>query len=243
MPDIGHKLCGMETNEDHESRNSVFLSQLATQVFCTALYDYDAIYDDELTLKENNRVEILSKEPEVSGEEGWWVGRVNGQGKIGLFPANYVTTGARRSNINEPLEVSFDELNLLDIIGIGAFGKVYLALWRQEEVAVKVARTDNYEDSATALESLQKEAKLFSILRHRNIVGLYGVCLEEPNLCLILEYARGGALAKVLSTYGRRIPPSILLDWAIQIARGMNYLHAEAPLRIIHRDLKSGNSK
>ena len=179
----------------------------------------------------------------MSGDEGWWVGRIDGMGKIGCFPANYVTTDAKRTSLNDPLEVNFDELSLLDIIGVGAFGKVYLALWRKEEVAVKLARTDNFEDSAKAQESIEKEAKLFSILRHRNIVGLYGVCLEEPNLCLVLEYARGGALAKILGTYGRRIPPSILLDWAVQIARGMNYLHDEAPLRIIHRDLKSGNSE
>ena len=93
------------------------------------------------------------------------------------------------------------------------------------------------------MEDVKKEAKFFSILRHRNIVGLLGVCLKAPNLCLVLEYARGGALSRVLSTHGRTIPPSVLLDWAIQIARGMYYLHNGAPLSVIHRDLKSGNSE
>ena len=36
---------------------------------------------------------------------------------------------------------------------------------------------------------------------------------------------------------------SLLLKWAHEIALGMNYLHSEAPIKIIHRDLKSNNGK
>ena len=222
------------------------LTKLLTGEFCTALYDYDAVDDDELTFRASDRIEVLSKEAEVSGDEGWWVGRVEGQDRIGLFPSNYIyitDSDDKRASLSEPLEVDFEEISLIDIIGVGAFGKVYRAVWREDEVAVKVPRTENYQDSSEIIEDVKKEAKLFSIFKHRNIVGLFGVCLKLPNLCLILEYARGGALSRVLSTHGRTIPPSVLLDWAIQIARGMYYLHNDAPLSIIHRDLKSGNSK
>lgn len=230
---------GMET---FTGRNSP-LTKLLSGDFCTTLYDYDAVDDDELTFRASDRIEILSKDPEVSGDDGWWVGRVEGQARIGLFPSNYITTDAKRTSLSEPLEIDFDEIDLIDVIGVGAFGKVYRAVWSDQEVAVKVARTENYQDYSEIVEDVTKEAKLFSIFRHRNIVGLFGVCLKEPNFCLVLEYARGGALSRVLSTHGRTIPPSVLLDWAIQIARGMYYLHNEAPLSIIHRDLKSGNSK
>ena len=64
---------------------------------------------------------------------------------------------------------------------------------------------------------------------------------QEPNLCLVMEYARGGPLNRVLT--GRKIRPSVLVDWAIQIARGMNYLHNGAPISLIHRDLKSSNGE
>lgn len=220
------------------------LTKLLTGEFCTALYDYDAVDDDELTFRASDRIEVLSKEAEVSGDEGWWVGRVEGQDRIGLFPSNYIyitDSDDKRASLSEPLEVDFEEISLIDIIGVGAFGKVYRAVWREDEVAVKVARTENYQDSSEIIEDVKKEAKLFSIFKHRNIVGLFGVCLKPPNLCLILEYARGGTLSRVLSTHGRTIPPSVLLDWAIQIARGMYYLHNDAPLSIIHRDLKSVN--
>ena len=56
-----------------------------------------------------------------------------------------------------------------------------------------------------------------------------------------MEYARGGPLNRVLT--GHKIRPGVLVDWAIQVARGMNYLHNGAPISLIHRDLKSSNGK
>ena len=48
-------------------------------------YDYEATADDELDLEEDQEVEILKK-----NEDGWFLGRVVGSGKTGLFPGNYV---------------------------------------------------------------------------------------------------------------------------------------------------------
>lgn len=118
---------------------------------------------------------------------------------------------------------------------------MYRAVWIGDEVAVKAARYDPDEDISQTIENVRQEAKLFAMLKHPNIIALRGVCLKEPNLCLIMEFARGGSLNRVLS--GKRIPPDILVNWAVQIARGMNYLHEEAIVPIIHRDLKSSNSK
>lgn len=234
----------MELYEEDPSRSTELAGGILTKPdLCIALYDYEAAEEDELSFRANNRIEILSKDPEISGDEGWWVGRIQGERRVGLLPANYVASDNTPSNFIEPLEVSYEEIELKDIIGTGGFGKVYRGIWKDDEVAVKVARTENYEDFSKTLQSVKDEAKFFSILRHRNILNLFGVCLETPNLCLILEYARGGALSKALNVHGRKIPPSVLLNWAIQTAQGMNYLHSEAPLSIIHRDLKSGNSK
>ncbi|KAJ7399410.1 Mitogen-activated protein kinase kinase kinase 9 [Pitangus sulphuratus] len=149
--------------------------------------------------------------------------------------------GVKISRSSKVLEIDFSELVLEEIIGIGGFGKVYRAVWIGDEVAVKAARYDPDEDISQTIENVRQEAKLFAMLKHPNIIALRGVCLKEPNLCLIMEFARGGSLNRVLS--GKRIPPDILVNWAVQIARGMNYLHEEAIVPIIHRDLKSSNSK
>ncbi|AWP16110.1 putative mitogen-activated protein kinase kinase kinase 9 [Scophthalmus maximus] len=218
----------------------------------TAVFDYEATADDELSLRRGDLVEVLSKDSLVSGDEGWWTGMV--ADRVGIFPSNYVSEGngiqkeirdtseQQRQYPLPPLhllEIEFSELTLEEIIGVGGFGKVYRAVWRGSEVAVKAARRDPDEDAEQTLESVRQEAKLFAMLNHPNIMALLGVCLQEPNLCLVMEYARGGPLNRALA--GKRIPPCTLVDWAVQIARGMHYLHSQAIVPIIHRDLKSSN--
>ncbi|XP_016326615.1 mitogen-activated protein kinase kinase kinase MLK4-like [Sinocyclocheilus anshuiensis] len=211
----------------------------------TAVFDYEASGEDELSLRRGDVVEVLSKDAAISGDEGWWTGKINH--RVGIFPSNYVTyqpviyraVGDRESDPSAPVRIPFSELVLQEIIGVGGFGKVYRGTWKDQEVAVKAARQDPDEDIKATADSVKQEAKLFSMLQHPNIIKLEGVCLEEPNLCLVMEYARGGTLNRALT--GRRIPPHILVNWAVQIARGMQYLHEEAVVPIIHRDLKSSN--
>lgn len=218
----------------------------------TAVYDYEPSGEDELSLRRGDVVEVLSKDAAISGDEGWWTGKINH--RVGIFPANYVTfqpaiyrlpaggsVGVRENVPSAPVQIPFSELVLEEIIGVGGFGKVYRGTWKDQEVAVKAARQDPDEDITATANSVKQEAKLFSMLQHPNIMKFEGVCLEEPNLCLVMEYARGGTLNRALA--GRRIPPHILVNWAVQIARGMHYLHEEAVVPIIHRDLKSSNSK
>ncbi|XP_005095192.1 mitogen-activated protein kinase kinase kinase 11 [Aplysia californica] len=209
----------------------------------TAIFDYEAAREDELTLRRGTQVQVLSVD---SGDDGWWMGRA--EGKVGIFPSNFV---AKDSQLNvdklppdikskdRPFEIEFEELNLEDVIGVGGFGKVYRGTWRLETVAIKAARQDPDEPISVTIENVRKEAKLFWLLSHVNIAALRGVCLKPPNLCLVMEYAAGGSLNRVLN--GRRIPPQILVNWALQIAQGMHYLHEQAPLTLVHRDLKSSN--
>uniref|UniRef100_A0A672U3E3 Mitogen-activated protein kinase kinase kinase n=2 Tax=Strigops habroptila TaxID=2489341 RepID=A0A672U3E3_STRHB len=228
----------------------------------TALYDYEASGEDELSLRRGDVVEVLSQDAAVSGDDGWWAGKI--RHRLGIFPANYVTrqprggaaaAGSGGGGQGDPAgsltEIDFQHLELQEIIGVGGFGKVYRATWRGREVAVKAARQDPDEDITATAESVRQEAKLFSMLRHPNIIALHGVCLREPNLCLVMEFARGGSLNRALAAAaapgagaargGRRIPPHILVNWAVQIARGMLYLHDQAIVPILHRDLKSSN--
>uniref|UniRef100_H3AMN2 mitogen-activated protein kinase kinase kinase n=1 Tax=Latimeria chalumnae TaxID=7897 RepID=H3AMN2_LATCH len=213
----------------------------------TALFDYEASETDELTLRKGDLVEVLSRDSAISGDEGWWAGKVNN--KVGIFPSNYVSIKppgyAKLENgvgddLECPAELDFCELTLEEVIGVGGFGKVYRGAWRGELVAVKAARQDPDEDISVTAQNVQQEARLFAMLKHPNIIALKGVCLQEPNLCLIMEYASGGPLSRALA--GRRIPPHILVNWAVQIARGMQYLHSEAIVPVIHRDLKSNNT-
>ncbi|XP_023556625.1 mitogen-activated protein kinase kinase kinase 21, partial [Octodon degus] len=222
-----------------------------------ALYDYEARGEDELSLRRGQLVEVLSQDAAVSGDEGWWAGQV--RRRLGIFPASYVAPCGPAAPAapqvppprpGSPVHVDFERLELKELIGAGGFGQVFRATWQGQEVAVKAARRDLEQDAAAAAESVRREARLFAMLRHPNIIELRGVCLRQPHLCLVLEFARGGALNRALAATdprapgprrARRIPPHVLVNWAVQIARGMLYLHEEAVVPILHRDLKSSN--
>jgi serine/threonine protein kinase len=74
------------------------------------------------------------------------------------------------------------------------------------EVAIKATRNMIDEKPDMARERILQEGRLFWLLKHENIIPLHGICLEEPNMCLIMEYARGGPLNRILGN-GRRIRP------------------------------------
>lgn len=226
----------------------------------TVRYFYTAKEDDELNLRVGDIIEVVSKDKSVSGDEGWWYGRKHGDRECKVFPANYVVLDTQNKNIiqkhssfrtpgdNRRIpEIDFETLDLKQLIGVGGFGRVWRAIWEKQEdgktsrqeCAVKVARIDAGDDPEVAVANVEKEARMFTMLSHPNIVALLAVCRKPPNLCLVMEFAAGGALNRLLTQ--RKLPPEVLLDWALQIAKGMQYLHNGAPLQVIHRDLKSSN--
>ncbi|KAF3858431.1 hypothetical protein F7725_011632 [Dissostichus mawsoni] len=79
-------------------------------------------------------------------------------------------------------------------------------------------------------------------MSHKNIIQFYGAVLESPNYGIITEFASGGSLYEYLSSeQSEEMDMEQIMTWAIQIAKGIHYLHAEAPVKVIHRDLKSRN--
>ena len=217
----------------------------ASGTFRKALYDYEAQNEDELTLRTGDIIEVLSEDSRISGDEGWWTGKLGD--KVGIFPANFVEPLGFDNSVNSQEyvheiqlnEIKYKDLQLEEVIGHGGYGQVFRGFWMGEEVAIKTGFFNPEEDINQIIENVREEAKWFAICNHGNILQFKGVCLEPPHLCLVMEYARGGSLDRVLK--GRRISPIIIVDWAMQIARGMNYLHKEAPIPIVHRDLKSSN--
>ncbi|XP_056276644.1 mitogen-activated protein kinase kinase kinase 13-A-like [Pseudoliparis swirei] len=130
------------------------------------------------------------------------------------------------------VQIKHEDLLFYENCGGGSFGSVYRALWisQDKEVAVK------------KLLKIDKEAEILSVLSHKNIIQFYGAVLESPNYGIITEYASAGSLYEYLSSeQSEEMDMEQIMTWAIEIAKGMHYLHAEAPVKVIHRDLKSRN--
>ncbi|XP_035264909.1 mitogen-activated protein kinase kinase kinase 20 isoform X1 [Anguilla anguilla] len=130
------------------------------------------------------------------------------------------------------VQIKFDDIHFYENCGGGSFGSVYRAKWisQDKEVAVK------------KLLKIENEAEILSVLSHRNIIQFFGVILEAPNYGIVTEYASGGSLYEYLSSEeSEEMDMEQVMTWAMEIAKGMHYLHCEAPVRVIHRDLKSRN--
>ncbi|KAM3861985.1 mitogen-activated protein kinase kinase kinase 20 [Diretmus argenteus] len=130
------------------------------------------------------------------------------------------------------VQIKFDDIVFYENCGGGSFGCVYRARWisQDKEVAVK------------KLLKIENEAEILSVLSHRSIIQFYGAIVEAPNYGVVTEYASGGSLYDYLSRdESEEMDMGQIMTWATEIAMGMHYLHAEAPVKVIHRDLKSRN--
>jgi serine/threonine protein kinase len=126
-------------------------------------------------------------------------------------------------------------------LGRGSFGEVHRGTWRGTEVAVKRLRQDMA--SERELLEFRRELAIVNHLAHPNIVQFLGACTTSIPLCIVTEFLPGGNLADLLVARGSNNPFPLgrALNWALDTAKGMRYLHERRPTMIIHRDLKPEN--
>ncbi|KAM3277249.1 hypothetical protein ACQJBY_045225 [Aegilops geniculata] len=138
--------------------------------------------------------------------------------------------------------IDFAESNKL---GEGGFGAVYKGtLPDGEEIAVKRM----LKSSTQGVEELKNELALVAKLKHKNLVRLIGVCLEQQERLLVYEFVPNGSLDLILFDETEKdVAKREQLDWAKRyqiidgIARGLQYLHEDSQLKVVHRDLKPSN--
>ncbi|XP_052901997.1 mitogen-activated protein kinase kinase kinase 7 [Anopheles moucheti] len=131
--------------------------------------------------------------------------------------------------------IDINEIEHIATVGKGSYGTVIKAKWRNKYVAVKYMEF-NTEQAFTA------EVSHLARVAHPNIIELYGACTESPHVCLVMEYAEGGSLHKVLHFRPRPVYTAAhAMSWARQCAEGVAYLHDMTPRPMIHRDLKPPN--
>jgi len=138
------------------------------------------------------------------------------------------------------------EIILHNVIGEGTFGRVWSAKWKSSTVAVKefvfaqAAVAGKSKQQREIIEEIIGEAGMMAILRHPNVLNLFGCSLTAQAIWIVSELCSLGSLRQLLDDKQLQLPLSLRLKIALQISEAMTYLHNQEP-SIIHRDLKSHN--
>ncbi|KAK6931703.1 Protein kinase domain [Dillenia turbinata] len=168
-------------------------------------------------------------------------------------PSSYTSSGPRDVHLIEAgnmvisiqvlreVTSNFSEQNIL---GRGGFGTVYKGeLHDGTKIAVK--RMESGVLGEKGLTEFKSEIAVLTKVRHRHLVALQGYCLEGSERLLVYEYMPQGTLSRHLFDWRQEgLKP---LEWtrrlsiALDVARGVEYLHGLAHQSFIHRDLKPSN--
>ncbi|KAK3132035.1 hypothetical protein QOZ80_6AG0514890 [Eleusine coracana subsp. coracana] len=135
-------------------------------------------------------------------------------------------------------EIQWEEITLGERVGLGSFGEVYRGEWHGTEVAVK--KFLQQDITSDALEEFRTEVRIMKRVRHPNVVLFMGAVTRIPNLSIVTEFLPRGSLFRLIHRPNNQLDERRRLRMALDVARGMNYLHNCTPL-IVHRDLKSPN--
>jgi serine/threonine protein kinase len=150
------------------------------------------------------------------------------------------------------------------VLGSGGFANVYRGVLEdQTDIAVK--RFKNC--SPTGVDDFVREVEALASVKHKNLVTLRGCCIAtvgtgveaDHQRIIVCDFMENGSLhnflfspASAAAAAAAAAAPDVesksrFLDWptrqkiAIDMARGIDYLHHGVQPPILHRDIKSSN--
>ncbi|KAJ0971118.1 hypothetical protein J5N97_019077 [Dioscorea zingiberensis] len=148
------------------------------------------------------------------------------------------TIGEKDTDAFSDCEILWDDLLLGEEIGQGSYAVVYRGIWHGSDVAIKVYLGKDYREGL--LLEYKKEIAIMKRLRHPNVLLFMGAVCSPDRLAIVTEFLARGSLFRALHRNIQALDRRRRLRMALDVARGMNYLHCRKP-PIIHRDLKSSN--
>ncbi|XP_066526360.1 receptor tyrosine-protein kinase erbB-3b [Hoplias malabaricus] len=147
--------------------------------------------------------------------------------------------GEKGTNVHARILKS-SELRKGKLLGSGVFGTVHKGFWVPEGDSVKIPvaiKTIQDRSGRQTFTEVTDHMLFMGSLDHPYIVRLLGIC-PGPSLQLVTQLSTQGSLLQHLRQNTHSLDPQRLLNWCVQIAKGMYYLEEHC---MVHRNLAARN--
>jgi tRNA A-37 threonylcarbamoyl transferase component Bud32 len=128
-------------------------------------------------------------------------------------------------------------------LAFGGFSAIYLAQQEDADLVVLkesvVPENVSPEARSKSEELINRESQILFCLYHPSIARVLDYFVEERRHYVVLEYVRGQDLKQLVRQKGPQAQ-TLVIEWALQIAAILEFLHGQKP-PIIHRDLTPDN--
>ncbi|CAL8133242.1 unnamed protein product [Prunus armeniaca] len=157
---------------------------------------------------------------------------------------NTLRMGSRKGSVAvfnyQSLEDATNNFNESNVLSEDGSGLLYRASFDDKLIAAVKKVNSEGPDSD---REFKNEVNLLSKIKHQNIIRLLGYCIHSEARFLVYDMMQNGSLETQLCgpNHGSALTWHLRLKIAVDVSRGLEYLHEHCNPPVVHRGLKSSN--